>query len=103
MLMAFLLNKATLVIVAILMFIILCWALTSTRGKLKEAQRDLGLFVESESLKVDAYKHYQVKIEELTNKVRMYKEKLNEAKNNAENTNWLEADIPNDIDDSIPR
>lgn len=103
MIMAFLLNKATLIIVTILMIIALCWALSTTRGKLKEAERELGLFVESESLKVDAYKKYQIKIEELTNKVKLYKEKLHEIENNPDNIEWLETDIPSDIDKSLPR
>lgn len=101
--MAFLLNKTTLIIAAVLMFIFICWALASTRDKLKETRKELDLFVESESLKMEAYKHYQVKIEELTNKVKLYKEKLNEARNNPENMVWLETDIPDDIDDSLPR
>lgn len=101
--MAFLLNKTTFLVLSIIVIILLCWALTSTRTDLKRTRQDLELFQESETLKMEAYKHYQGKIEELRLKVKMYKEKLNDLESNPVNTEWLETTIPSDIDSTLPR
>lgn len=101
--MAFLLNKTTLIFVAILVIITLCWALSSTRTRMKRAEENLGIFEDAESLKVEAYKSYQDQIEALKAKVKIYKEKINALEQNPDNTYWLETDIPADIDNSIPR
>ena len=103
MFMAFLLNKTMLILVSVIVIILLCWALASTKTQLKKVELDLELFKESESLKMEAYKKYQNKIEELTSKVKLYKEKANAAENNPESLLWLDTDIPADIDNSIPR
>jgi hypothetical protein len=52
---------------------------------------------------MEAYKHYQGKIEELRLKVKMYKEKINDLESNPVNTEWLETNIPSDIDSTLPR
>lgn len=103
MFMAFLLNKTMLILVSVIVIILLCWALASTRTQLKKVELDLELFKESESLKMEAYKKYQNKIEELTSKVKLYKERLSVAENKPDNVIWLETDIPSDIDNAIPR
>lgn len=103
MFMAFLLNKTMIILVSIIVIILLCWALINSRGQVKRLEEDLGLFEESESLKMSAYKKYQEKIDELKSKVKLYKEKANAAENNPESLLWLDTDIPADIDNSIPR